>query len=389
MGATRRSEWICLRCRKTNPPADGNISDEDEEEETGQDVGKMLKEMAKKWDGFEKKVSKKLDDFEANLNFYGEKVEQSCTTLKNLEQKLIAMEKRIDKTETENRELKTRLRTLEIQIQENTQKDFMNMMEISGIQNKEADPKVVTNIILEKAGYQPNEIKTKVEKVTKKVGEDKKEKTVITVKFESQEVMEIKAKNDGPILDVQFEQHELPNVTSSMLLRSATEKEVYNIMKNMKKTGQGSDGIRNGDVVRNAATLTPLVPPQFVSPLTVSVDPDGAYETSISSLRLKTSRRDFIGQNLRLRCTASIHDVYWKTTEKATVEDVKHRETNHRGVETNHRGVETNHHGFETNQLGLHGRRAASTTSDISRPSPSLLNTFASVFALLVAHLVI
>ncbi|KAI5705604.1 hypothetical protein M8J75_000204 [Diaphorina citri] len=259
MGATRRSEWICLRCRKTNPPADGNISDEDEEEETGQDVGKMLKEMAKKWDGFEKKVSKKLDDFEANLNFYGEKVEQSCTTLKNLEQKLIAMEKRIDKTETENRELKTRLRTLEIQIQENTQKDFMNMMEISGIQNKEADPKVVTNIILEKAGYQPNEIKTKVEKVTKKVGEDKKEKTVITVKFESQEVMEIKAKNDGPILDVQFEQHELPNVTSSMLLRSATEKEVYNIMKNMKKTGQGSDGIRNGDVVRNAATLTPLL----------------------------------------------------------------------------------------------------------------------------------
>ncbi|KAI5718095.1 hypothetical protein M8J77_016157 [Diaphorina citri] len=188
MGATRCSEWICLRCRKTNPPADGNISDEDEEEETGQDVGKMLKEMAKKWDGFEKKVSKKLDDFEANLNFYGEKVEQSCTTLKNLEQKLIAMEKRIDKTETENRELKTRLRTLEIQIQENTQKDFMNMMEISGIQNKEADPKVVTNIILEKAGYQPNEIKTKVEKVTKKVGEDKKEKTVITVKFESQEV---------------------------------------------------------------------------------------------------------------------------------------------------------------------------------------------------------
>ncbi|KAI5750660.1 hypothetical protein M8J77_000117 [Diaphorina citri] len=171
------------------------------------------------------------------------------------------------------------------------------------------------------------------------------------------------------------------------------------------------------------------VPPQFVSPLTVSVDPDGAYETSISSLRLKTSRRDFIGQNLRLRCTASIHDVYWKTTEKATVEDIKHRETNHRGVETNHRGVETNHHGFETNQLGegapsflaksstvgypdysnagnvgnprvfldsneldyngLHGRRAASTTSDISRPSPSLLNTFASVFALLVAHLVI
>ncbi|KAI5717681.1 hypothetical protein M8J77_009586 [Diaphorina citri] len=73
------------------------------------------------------------------------------------------------------------------------------------------------------------------------------------------QVMEIKAKNDGPILDVQFEQHELPNVTSSMLLRSATEKEVYNIMKNMKKTGQGSDGIRNGDVVRNAATLTPLL----------------------------------------------------------------------------------------------------------------------------------
>ncbi|KAI5730235.1 hypothetical protein M8J76_011622 [Diaphorina citri] len=66
MGATRRSEWICLRCRKTNPPADGNISDEDEEEETGQDVGKMLKEMAKKWDGFEKKV--RIDEWHQTIN---------------------------------------------------------------------------------------------------------------------------------------------------------------------------------------------------------------------------------------------------------------------------------------------------------------------------------
>lgn len=191
MGANRRSQWACSKCRRKADLNNGNDSDDNEDEEldeADEDVGKMLKGMVKKWDVFEKKVSKKLDDFEANLNFYGEKVEQSCATLKSLEQKLISVEKRLDKSETENKELKTRLRTLEIQIQESTQKDYMSMMEISGIQNKEADPKVVTDIILAKAGFQPGEVKMKVNKMTKPVGEERREKTVITVRFESQEV---------------------------------------------------------------------------------------------------------------------------------------------------------------------------------------------------------
>ncbi|KAI5702057.1 hypothetical protein M8J75_016177 [Diaphorina citri] len=98
------------------------------------------------------------------------------------------MERRLEKSESENKELRTRLRGMEIQIQETAQKEFSCMMEISGIKNKEVDAKIVTGKVLEKAGFSPAAVKTKVEKITKAVGESKVEKTVISVRFESQEV---------------------------------------------------------------------------------------------------------------------------------------------------------------------------------------------------------
>lgn len=55
------------------------------------------------------------------------------------------------------------------------------------------------------------------------------------------------------------------------------------------------------------------------------VDEDGSFETSISTLHMVATQRDFIRQNLRLRCSAAIHDVYWQITEKSASEDVRHR----------------------------------------------------------------
>ncbi|KAI5733745.1 hypothetical protein M8J76_015410 [Diaphorina citri] len=65
MGTTRRSQWKCPICRdaeKSRAPQENVAVDKT-------NIGAMLEGMTKKWDVFEKKVSSKLDDFEANLNY--------------------------------------------------------------------------------------------------------------------------------------------------------------------------------------------------------------------------------------------------------------------------------------------------------------------------------
>lgn len=73
------------------------------------------------------------------------------------------------------------------------------------------------------------------------------------------QIVEIKQKNRGPILDVQLNEFRPHCNTATMYLRKATDKDVFKILKNMKKTGKGFDGIRNKDIAENRITLTPLV----------------------------------------------------------------------------------------------------------------------------------
>lgn len=139
------------------------------------------------------------------------------------------------------------------------------------------------------------------------------------------------------------------------------------------------------------------VPPQLVRPLKVMVDEDGSFETSISTLHMVATQRDFIRQNLRLRCSAAIHDVYWQITEKSASEDVRHRgvtfvDSNQLPGEapsyltessTSSTQVFRDTSDLEYNQ-GLNGRRAASSTKS-QGSSHSLVNSL--VYILLVIRL--
>ncbi|KAL1446268.1 hypothetical protein WDU94_008929 [Cyamophila willieti] len=73
------------------------------------------------------------------------------------------------------------------------------------------------------------------------------------------QIKDIKSKNNGPVLDVQTIDHELQSKTSSMYLRKAKEKDVYAILRNMKKRGRSIDGLRNCDIIRNINILTPII----------------------------------------------------------------------------------------------------------------------------------
>ncbi|KAL1447170.1 hypothetical protein WDU94_015563 [Cyamophila willieti] len=73
------------------------------------------------------------------------------------------------------------------------------------------------------------------------------------------QINDIKTKNNGPVLDVHMIEFEPHSVASSMYLRKAKEKDVYDILRNMKKRGRGIDGLRNGDIIRNINILTPII----------------------------------------------------------------------------------------------------------------------------------
>lgn len=65
--------------------------------------------------------------------------------------------------------------------------------------------------------------------------------------------------NSGPLLDVKVREHELQRVNSSMYLRMMTNKDVHNILKKLKKTGRGIDGIRHKDIITNRLMFTPTI----------------------------------------------------------------------------------------------------------------------------------
>lgn len=210
MGTTRRSTWICDACRNAkseklkltlplggsqdltgapnspvNPPAD--YADMLDKKFTALET-KLLGAFSKS----EKAVVEKMGEFEKTLDFYGDKVDEANKTVKAVEQKLILMERRLEKSESENKELKTRLRLMEVQLNEVEQRQYNDKIEISGnIVNKNTDPKKFTEEVLNKAGYNPaDNVEFRAQTVVKtfKVGETVNEKGCITVQFRSQHV---------------------------------------------------------------------------------------------------------------------------------------------------------------------------------------------------------
>ncbi|KAL1447681.1 hypothetical protein WDU94_000544 [Cyamophila willieti] len=73
------------------------------------------------------------------------------------------------------------------------------------------------------------------------------------------QITEIRNINRGPYLDVKVNDHELHRVNASMYLRKATKNDVFKILKKMKRTGRGIDGIRHRDIITHWLIFTPIL----------------------------------------------------------------------------------------------------------------------------------
>lgn len=131
MGPERKTDWRCVPCKDEKLKRQAKAKDVIQSQEAqlagsqssssggddGEDSSKMMEMIGKKLDEFDKKFSGKIDkgfsdlkkeingklvDFETTLNFYGDKVDEASKSIKELEKKLVIMEKRLEKSETEN-----------------------------------------------------------------------------------------------------------------------------------------------------------------------------------------------------------------------------------------------------------------------------------------------
>ncbi|KAI5753885.1 hypothetical protein M8J77_004114 [Diaphorina citri] len=177
-GADRRKGWRCVACSKKWRGTQVARSSSNDGDRWG--------EMIKRFDDLEKKIDRRLNDFEDNLNFYGDKVETAVKTVKAMEQKLVLMEKKLEKADAENKELKTRLRSMEVHMNELDQRDYNSKMEITGIKDASVNEAMVVEVIFQKAGIAPGEIQHTEEKVTK-MSENSAARTSIVVSFKSRD----------------------------------------------------------------------------------------------------------------------------------------------------------------------------------------------------------
>lgn len=103
------------------------------------------------------------------------------------------------------------------------------------------------------------------------------------------QIIELKRKNNGPYLELEMNNYEPHALKTSMYLRKAREKDIYGILKNIKKTGKGIDGIRHRDIVENPLIFTPCITKIINSMLEKASIPDDLKKSSITPLYKKGS----------------------------------------------------------------------------------------------------
>ncbi|BES93342.1 Hypothetical protein NTJ_06151 [Nesidiocoris tenuis] len=60
---------------------------------------------------------------------------------------------------------------------------------------------------------------------------------------------------------------------------------------------------------------------EYVKQTNVKKDSENGLETSISTLMLVLHHHHFVGGRIKVKCTASVHNIYWKTTENSAEEE--------------------------------------------------------------------
>lgn len=106
------------------------------------------------------------------------------------------------------------------------------------------------------------------------------------------QIINIKIKNQGPDMSVNMSDFVPHSLYSSMYLRKARMADINAILKSMKQTGKGIDGLRNGDIIKNAPIFVPIITDLVNSMITEGVIPDGLKISCVSPLYKNKGKAD-------------------------------------------------------------------------------------------------
>ncbi|KAI5698818.1 hypothetical protein M8J75_012397 [Diaphorina citri] len=190
MGPERKAQWKCASCR--DKEKERKMINTPEQQVRSSDSETTLKSlenfMSSQFANMNKKMDEKFSDFEASLNFYGDKFDEMSKTLKSLEQKVVLLENQLKQSETENKELKKRVRNMEVQLNMMDQRQNNNKLEITGIKDKEVNEKELMMKIMEKVQPAPeSNVQYRVEKIVKPGKDNRPSTTTLVVHFNNQE----------------------------------------------------------------------------------------------------------------------------------------------------------------------------------------------------------
>ncbi|KAI5715064.1 hypothetical protein M8J77_009983 [Diaphorina citri] len=99
-----------------------------------------------------------------------------------------------------------------------------------------------------------------------------------------EQIVNIKLNNQGPEMSVSMNDFVPQSSYSTMYLRKARMADINFILKNMKKTGKGIDGIRSGDIINNKTIFIPIITHLVNLMIDQSHIPDGLKISCVSPL---------------------------------------------------------------------------------------------------------
>ncbi|KAI5710740.1 hypothetical protein M8J75_011107 [Diaphorina citri] len=205
MSTQKKADWKCTSCRK--PAAEtrsgsgsrlvrtSSLSDEaSSDTEKDNSLMKKLEILwTKEFKDFEHRFTKKMndrfEDFEKSLEFTSQRVDDMAVTMKNIEQKMILIEKKQEKNENEFKELKTKVKSLETELKELVQAGCNNKLELSGLPKVDnMNEKDVAKLFVEKVGINPEAIgHYEVEKSVKN-NDSQRASTSLLISFRTPEI---------------------------------------------------------------------------------------------------------------------------------------------------------------------------------------------------------
>lgn len=163
LSKAKKLEWKCVSCRpknkKKNSKRDSKvltlISSEDDnsdnENESENDSNKYMERLFTKFEEkLWKKMNHKFGEIESALNFNSCKMDELTGTMKDVQKKMVLMEKEQEKMRVENVEMKTKIKLLEAEVYNNAQQANGNKIEIMGLPANLNNEKATIAKVLEK-----------------------------------------------------------------------------------------------------------------------------------------------------------------------------------------------------------------------------------------------